>query len=69
MRNLIDVRRDREDYVKYLIAGRTEKCIQIENKYDLFGYTPELVSIGFTALAEGKDAHAAIDDYCNQVDV
>jgi len=68
MSHLIDARRDREDYVKYLIAGRTEKCIQIEDRYDLFGFPPELVLIGLTALVEGKDAHAAIDDYCNQVD-
>lgn len=68
MSDLIDARRDREDYVKYMIAGRIEKLIQIEDRYDLFGYPPELVLIGLTALAEGKDAHAAIDAYCNQVD-
>jgi len=68
MSDLIDARRDREDYIKYLTAGRTEKCIQIEDRYDLFGYPPELVSIGLTAIVEGKDAHTEIENYCNQVD-
>lgn len=52
---------DLEDYAKAMVRGDHAKCVQIEEKHDLFGYSPELVSVGLRAIAEGKDAHAAIE--------
>ena len=54
---------DRERYVRAMIAGRINECITIEKQYDLYGYTPELVCIGLSAAAEGKNTEQAISDY------
>lgn len=54
---------DRELYVKAMVQGNLSRCIQIEQKYDLFGYPPELVCIGLSAAVEGKDVHQVIEAY------
>lgn len=38
-------------------------CCRIEQKYGLFGYPPELVSVGLRAAADGLDAEEAVSDY------
>lgn len=57
---------DREAYVKAMISGDINACIRIEKKYDLFGYTPELVCIGLSAVAEGKNATREIGRYIDE---
>lgn len=52
---------DRAAYAKAMIAGRNDECIAIEKRHDLFGYPPELVSIGLNAAAEGGDALGAVE--------
>ena len=52
-----------QDYSKAMIAGDGDKCIRIEQKHELFGFPPELVSIGLEAIDNGLDADAAIDEY------
>ncbi len=43
--------------------GGISECIRIEQDTGLFGYPPELVSVGLKAIDEGRDAHQAIHDY------
>ena len=40
-----------------------DRCIRIEQEAGLFGYPPELVSVGLKAIDEGKDADAEIAAY------
>lgn len=44
-----EIRADALAYVKHLVDGNEQACIRIEEKYGLFGLTPEMVS---TTLAE-----------------
>lgn len=53
-------------YMQAMIAGRDHVCIAIEQEHGLFGYPPELVSVGLRAIDEGKDADDAIDAYINR---
>jgi len=57
---------DSEIYFKAMLTGSHETCSRIEQKHDLYGYPPELVSVGLNAVAEGKDAHEAIDAYMRE---
>jgi len=50
-------------YAAAMIAGRDAECIAIEKRYDLFGYPPDLVSIGLNAVTEGRDALEAVEAY------
>ena len=50
-------------YVRAMIDGNHDMLMRIEQKHDLFGYPPEIVSIGLRAIDEGKDAHEAIALY------
>ena len=50
-------------YIKAMIAGRDIECGRIEQEHGLYGYPPEIVSIGLNAVDEGRDPHAAIDAY------
>lgn len=52
-----------ELYCDAMRHGATEICIQIEQETGLFGYPPELVTLGLAAIQEGKDPHEAIDAY------
>jgi hypothetical protein len=54
---------DRADYARHMIAGRDDLCLQIEQRYGLDGYPPEIVSVGLNAAAEGRDPHEAIEAY------
>jgi hypothetical protein len=49
-----------------MVAGQDRVCIAIEQEHGLFGYPPELVSVGLRAIDEGKDADEAIDAYINR---
>lgn len=58
-----EAREDAAAYAKALIANRTAQAIAIEQKYDVFGYPPQIVSIALQAASEGRDHLAAIDEY------
>lgn len=57
MKNLLEL------YCDAMRHGATEICIQIEQETELFGYPPELVTLGLAALRDGKDPHEAIETY------
>lgn len=61
-------RADLVAYHKAVIAGRTAQALAIEQRYDLAGYPPRVVSIGLAAAAEGRDHHAAIDEHLEPSD-
>ncbi len=52
-------------YTKAMIAGNADTCIAIEQERGLFGYPPELVSVGLHGLDKGMDPHDAINEYIN----
>lgn len=58
-----EARADTVRYMKALIANRTNEALQIERKYGLAGYPPEVVSVGLQAATEGRDHLAAVDEY------
>ena len=66
--NAAQARIDREAYVKAMISGMPGVCYQIEQKYALDGYPPELVCIGLSAASEGKDPEQAVADYIDNRD-
>lgn len=55
-----------ERYVKAMISNHTTICIRIEQEHDLFGYPPEIVSVGLKAVDEGLDPHEAIAAYMGE---
>lgn len=54
---------DLDRYAKAMIRGDTFTCVSIEESNDLFGYPPELVSVGLRAVGNGTDPHDAIEKY------
>lgn len=54
---------DVQRYVRAMIDSDLDTLIRIEQEHGLFGYPPEIVTIGLRAIADGKDAHEAIDTY------
>lgn len=50
-------------YVKALVAGNTNVCIDIEQKHGLYGYPPEIVSVGLKAVDAGNDPEEAVEAY------
>lgn len=53
-------------YLNALRAGHACTCIAIEQEHDLFGYPPEIVSVGLKAVDEGLDPHEAIAAYIGE---
>ena len=54
---------DRDAYSKAMIRNDLNTCVAIEQRYGLYGYPLELVSVGLNAACEGKDPQQAVDDY------
>ncbi|MCI2809339.1 hypothetical protein [Eoetvoesiella caeni] len=54
---------DLEIYSKAMISGNFQACVAIEQRHDLYGYPPEVVSVGLKAIAEGQDMDLAITNY------
>ena len=54
---------NRDGYYLAMIKGDYATCTSIEQKYDLYGYPPEVVSTALNALARGMDADVAISEY------
>lgn len=52
-------------YFKAMIAGQTNICSRIEQDNDLYGYPPEIVSVGLKAFDNGKNVQDAVAEYLN----
>lgn len=50
-------------YARAMVAGADRTCAAIERVHGLYGYPPELVSVGLRAFDEGRDAATAVADY------
>lgn len=50
-----------EQYAKALRDGDHARCIRIEEEAGLYGYPPELVSLGLVEIEAGRDPSAAIN--------
>lgn len=52
-----------KEYAAAMMRGDTTACVQIEEKYNLYGLSPEFVSVGLNAVDAGQDHQEAITDY------
>lgn len=50
-----------QKYHEHMRNGLIDACIAIELRYGLYGYPPELVSVGLKAVDDGFCPIAAID--------
>jgi len=50
-------------YIRAMRDGHTSVCIRIEQEAGLFGYPPELVTVGLQAIDNGQDGFLAVEDY------
>lgn len=57
---------DLERYSKAMISGDFNTCVAIEQCHDLYGYPPEIVTVGLRAVADGQDPDLAIANYLNE---
>jgi hypothetical protein len=55
-------------YFEAMRKGQEHVCVRIEQDTGLWGYPPELVSVGLHAIDEGRDAFLAVQDYFNAED-
>lgn len=53
-------------YMEALASNDTQECIAIEQDHGLYGYPPEIVSVGLKAIDMGLDPDAAIDDFISE---
>ena len=51
---------DRAAYANAMRRNDLNACIAIEQRYGLFGYDPETVSVGLLAAAAGRDVALAV---------
>lgn len=61
--DIIQARRDRDDYFLAILNGNDDKCSMIEHKYELHGYPPEVVTVGLNAASKGEDVMLAVIKY------
>lgn len=54
---------DLERYGAAMRTGNVDACARIEQKHDLYGYPPELVSVALKALQDGQDMDVAVAEY------
>lgn len=59
---------DLSAYVDAMKRGDVDACIRIEQRHDLFGYPPELVSVGLAAIAEGREPAGAIEAHLEELE-
>jgi hypothetical protein len=52
-----------EKYSKAMCANYIDMCIAIEQKYDLYGYPPNIVSIALAAIDKGDDPYDVLESY------
>lgn len=55
-------------YFRAMVAGQDWICARIEQDHDLYGYPPEIVSVGLKAFDEGKCVQDAVAEYLNRGD-
>jgi hypothetical protein len=51
--------------MKAMIAGQDWVCSRMEQDHDLYGYPPEIVSVGLKAFDEGRNVQDAVAEYLN----
>jgi hypothetical protein len=61
-RKNLEAQEDLEDYCKALSENDIHECLYIERKYGLDGYPPNIVTVGLSAKANGKNMYKALDD-------
>jgi pyocin large subunit-like protein len=61
-RKNVVAREDLEDYRKALSENDVDECLYIEVKHGLDGYPPNIVMVGLSAKANGKDMYKALDE-------
>ena len=61
-------RADRDLYSRAMIRNVTHICTQIEQRYGLYCYPPELVSVGLNAACKGEDPERAVAEYIDSRD-
>ena len=54
---------DLDRYTRAMCAGQLSTCCAIEKKYGLYGYPPQIVSVGLRAADEGRSVDDAVDAY------
>jgi hypothetical protein len=54
-RDIQRVLEDLENYYKFLVQDDVEKCLEIESRYGLDGYSPEIVCAVLHAGGRGQD--------------
>ena len=52
-----------QQYADAMRDGDHARCIQIEQRQGLYGWPPEIVSVGLAAIDRGEDPSDAIDKY------
>lgn len=55
-----------EAYAQAMSSGAIGACIRLEKENGLFGYPPELVSVGLRAVDEYRDPINAIEAYIEE---
>ena len=50
-------------YTQAMCRGDLDACIRIEQRFDLYGYPPQIVGVGLQAVDEGRDHLAVVDSY------
>ncbi len=55
-------KKDLDRYWDGMKSGDWETCLNIERKYGLDGYPPDVVTTALQAKADGKDMEKAIDE-------
>lgn len=54
-----------ERYFKAMVAGQDYICSRIEQNHDLYGYPPQVVSVGLKAFDEGRNVQDTVAEYLN----
>jgi hypothetical protein len=60
-RKNLEAQEDLEDYLKALTENNIDEALYIERKYGLDGYPPNIVTVGLSAKANGKNMYKALD--------
>lgn len=51
-----------QQYADAMREGDHARCIQIEQRQGLYGWPPEIVSVGLAAIDRGEDPASAINE-------
>ena len=54
---------DLQRYTDAMAANHLDECIRIEQQFGLYGYTPEIVSVGLAAAEKGERVGEAVDRF------